>query len=252
MNKILKNIFLQILILSLLTNIVVFADNNAEPANTEKQTDVSEYEEINVSNNDIINYSFDYATDTVVLTMAAATSDESATCYIENPNHMIVYIGSVPVINGVYTLSFRLDNPILGKYTGKLKVQQNQIVDIIFEVEDIRRIVENISCDINKEFNLIIAAENTSQVDKTSYIIKYDPTKVKLLDSCSLTYDKEMSTGLIPGTNINILDINTSDGTIEFEITDSSTGRMSGILNTLKFVCLSSNTQTSIYMEFKE
>ena len=246
MTKNLKYIIIQILILALLTNSIVFADNVMEKTNTEEQSD-----EINVINGDIY-YSFDYANNMVFMTMEVGMDTESATCYIENPDHMIVYIGSVPVINGNYTLSFGLDELVQGKYTGRLRTQQNKVVEILFELNNVKNIEKNISGGLNEEFDLIITGENLSLSASKSYVIKYDSEKVKLLDLCSLTYDKELSNGLVLGTNINIIDVNEDAGLVEFEINDNYTGRLSGVLNAFKFVCLEPNTQTSIFLEFRE
>lgn len=249
MKKILRHLLLQILILSLLMPNMVFAADIDEALVDESK---SSEEATSVANNEDIIYSFDYANDIITLQMTADEGAESATCYIENPNHMIVYIGSVPIVNGNYTLSFGLDELVQGKYTGRLRTQQNKVVEILFELNNVKNIEKNISGGLNEEFDLIITGENLSLSASKSYVIKYDSEKVKLLDLCSLTYDKELSNGLVLGTSINIIDVNEDAGLVEFEINDNYTGRLSGVLNAFKFVCLEPNTQTSIFLEFRE
>ena len=199
-----------------------------------------------------ISYAFHYVNNTVVLTMPAAEGAAPATCYIEDPNHKVVFIGSVPVVNGQYTLSVKLDEPIDGTYTGKLKMQEGQAVDIAFEWDSFIYCAKEIDCVMNEEFNLITAIENAAAKDGRQYVVNYDPAKLALIDLCALTYDKELTAGLIDGTSISILDVDTACGKIVFVHLDNTAGSVSGILNAVKFRGLVSNAKTTITLGWKD
>ncbi len=85
---------------------------------------------------DDINVKIDYQNNVVTLTKPAAEDAVDATCYVEDKNRKLVYIGSVPVVNGNYALSFGLKNPASGTYTGKFKVQGGEMTDILFALNN--------------------------------------------------------------------------------------------------------------------
>ena len=63
----------------------------------------------------------DYATDTVTVYGDAMAGGELVTCYIESPDHRIVYIGSSEVVGGEYAFQFQIESPAEGTYYGRLK-----------------------------------------------------------------------------------------------------------------------------------
>ena len=109
--------------------------------------------------------------------------------------------------------------------------------------------VATVNCVANKEYNLVTTIENMPQNDAGHYKIKYDPTKLELIDLCSLTYKKELQVGDIPGTSIKIVGLNMTKGEIIFESPNSEARNVSKVLNAVKFKALVSDVQTVITIE---
>ena len=106
-----------------------------------------------------------------------------------------------------------------------------------------------VNCVANKEYNLVTTVENMPANDAGHYRIKYDPSKLELTDLCSLTYQKELQTGDIQGTNVKIVGLDTAGGEIIFEAPNSAAKSVSKVLNAIKFKALVSDTQTVITIE---
>lgn len=109
--------------------------------------------------------------------------------------------------------------------------------------------VATVNCVANKEYNLVTTIENMPQNDAGHYKIKYDPTKLELIDLCSLTYKKELQVGDIPGTSIKIVGLDIAKGEIIFESPNSGARNVSKVLNAVKFKALVSDVQTVITIE---
>lgn len=106
-----------------------------------------------------------------------------------------------------------------------------------------------VDCVLNKEYNLVTTVENMPTNDDGQYTITYNPSKLELIDLCSLTYKKELSAGAINGTNITIVSVDTSKGEIVFKNPNAENGNVSKVLNTFKFKGLVSGEQTTITIE---
>ena len=106
-----------------------------------------------------------------------------------------------------------------------------------------------VDCVLNKEYNLVTTVENMPTNDDGQYTITYNPSKLELIDLCSLTYKKELTAGAINGTNITIVSVDTSKGEIVFKNPNAENGNVSKVLNTFKFKGLVSDEQTTITIE---
>ncbi len=106
-----------------------------------------------------------------------------------------------------------------------------------------------VNCVANKEYNLVVTAENIPENDNDVYTISYEPSKLELIDLCSLTYKKELTAGTIAGTDINIISVDTTNGEIKFENPSTSTQNISKVLNSIKFKGLISDETTMITIE---
>ena len=104
-------------------------------------------------------------------------------------------------------------------------------------------------CVLNKEYNLVTTVENMPTNDDGQYTITYNPSKLELIDLCSLTYKKELTIGTISGTNIIIVSVDTSKGEIVFKNPNTGNGNVSKVLNAFKFKGLVSDEQTTITIE---
>lgn len=109
--------------------------------------------------------------------------------------------------------------------------------------------VATVDCVLNKEYNLVTTVENMPTNDDGQYTITYDPSKLELVDLCSLTYKKELTAGVIAGTNITIVSVDTTSGKIVFKNPNANVGNVSKVLNSFKFRGLVSNEQTTITIE---
>jgi len=106
-----------------------------------------------------------------------------------------------------------------------------------------------IECLANKEYNLVITAENIPQNDKGTYTVRYDAAKLSLVDACSLTYKNELMAENIEDLNINIISVDAQNGTIVFSNINDSDSTISKVLNSIKFKSLVSDTSSTITIE---
>lgn len=103
-----------------------------------------------------------------------------------------------------------------------------------------------VDCVLNKEINLVTTAENMPPNDDGQYTITYNPSKLELIDLCSLTYKKELTAGAINGTSITIVSVDTSKGEIVFKNPNADMENVSKVLNSVKFKGLVSGEQTAV------
>ena len=74
-----------------------------------------------------------------------------------------------------------------------------------------------VSCIAGKPFNMILSAQNLTDLEELIFTITYDPEDISgVVDLCAMTYQKDLGTGLIPGTGITIL--NKAPGEIKFKV----------------------------------
>jgi len=126
----------------------------------------------------------------------------------------------------------------------------------LYETKQIGQVLEtqivataNISCELDKICNLVITAENIPANDEGIYTVSYDPSKLEIVDACSLTYKNDITSGMVYGTNINLITIDTSNGKIKFANENSSSAMASQVVNSIRFKCLASETNTLITIE---
>lgn len=122
-------------------------------------------------------------------------------------------------------------------------------VQIGSENSSIEVATATVDCTLNKEYNLVTTVENMPTNDDGQYTITYNPSKLELVDLCSLTYKKELTAGVINGTNITIVSVDTTSGKIVFKNPNADAGNVSKVLNSFKFRGLVSNEQTTITIE---
>lgn len=106
-----------------------------------------------------------------------------------------------------------------------------------------------VECVQNKEYNFVTTIENMPINDSGQYTITYDPTKLELIDLCSLTYKKELDPGVISGTNITIISVDKANGKIVFKNPNHITNNISKVLNSFRFKGLISDAQTILTIE---
>ena len=106
-----------------------------------------------------------------------------------------------------------------------------------------------VNCRIGVEYNLVTTVENMPSNDDGIYSITYNPSKLELVDLCSLTFKKEVQAGSINGTNITILSVDETQGKIVFENPNTGSTSISKVLNSIRFKSLVSNEQTIITIE---
>lgn len=96
-----------------------------------------------------------------------------------------------------------------------------------------------VSADAEEEFNLYMNSDNViGKNNGADHIIKFNPQKFEVIDLCGLTYEKELASGEIEGTEITIQSIDAQNGKIIFNF-DLPEGRDTGINNIVKFRALS-------------
>lgn len=122
-------------------------------------------------------------------------------------------------------------------------------VQIGSENSSIEVATATVDCTLNKEYNLVTTVENMPTNDDGQYTITYNPSKLELVDLCSLTYKKELTAGVINGTNITIVSVDTTSGKIVFKNPNADAGNVSKVLNSFKFRGLVSNEETTITIE---
>lgn len=122
-------------------------------------------------------------------------------------------------------------------------------VQIGSENSSIEVATATVDCTLNKEYSLVTTVENMPTNDDGQYTITYNPSKLELVDLCSLTYKKELTAGVINGTNITIVSVDTTSGKIVFKNPNADAGNVSKVLNSFKFRGLVSNEETTITIE---
>lgn len=100
---------------------------------------------------------------------------------------------------------------------------------------------KNVSIINSNSYTIILTAKNFKLSDK-SIIISYDPDILELVDAVEYTYEKNVKTGTVDGSNINIVEI--KSGEIAFKKTGVFTYH-TGFINSIKFKAKKSGT-TSI------
>jgi len=102
---------------------------------------------------------------------------------------------------------------------------------------------------LGEHVSVVVSAVNLPANDSGTVALRYDSTKLGLVDLCLLTYDKELSPCTIADMGITIVSVDTEDGEIVFSSPNLYDGYTSKLLNALEFVGLVSNEQTTITIE---
>ncbi len=89
--------------------------------------------------------------------------------------------------------------------------------------------------------DLFMHFTNVADVENSLFTIQYDSSSLELADLCALTAEKEIGTGIISGTNIEIVSV--SDGEVQIKYNyDTTNGKiMTGNLNVIRFKKLTSS-----------
>lgn len=92
-----------------------------------------------------------------------------------------------------------------------------------------------ITADTNSEFNIFMNSTLVKGANSEAiHTIKYDSSKITPVDLCGLTYDKELESGVVPGTDITIRSAELGDGNIQYSF-KMPDGRNTGVKNYIKF-----------------
>ena len=83
--------------------------------------------------------------------------------------------------------------------------------------------------------DLFMHFANVADVENSLFTIQYDSSVLEITDLCALTAEKETSTGIISGTNIEIVSV--TDGKVQIKYNyDTTNGKiMTGNLNVIRF-----------------
>ena len=106
----------------------------------------------------------------------------------------------------------------------------------------------SVNAQNTKTYEIVIAGDNIYLDEVSVFTITYNPEHLTLVDFASHVVGTHLTTGQIPGTNIQILSI--SDGSIEFKFTKQIPEHQvwSGIFTIAKFQALSTRS-TTIFFE---
>ena len=106
-----------------------------------------------------------------------------------------------------------------------------------------------VECYMGKTVDFVIKLENATDISSHSFVVRYNPADLDVIDLCSMTSLNETAAGGIHGIGITILEY--SAGVIRFKMDKPlEAGRnWSGIVNTVKFKSQKSTGQTSIEYE---
>ena len=93
----------------------------------------------------------------------------------------------------------------------------------------------NAAGEINSMFYLVVNIKDIPYLSSHIFTFEYDPAKAELADACAFTQETETTSGIIQGTNIEIL--SAESGKITFRINEElpSSKISSGVVNLLKF-----------------
>lgn len=93
----------------------------------------------------------------------------------------------------------------------------------------------NATGEINSLFYLVVNIKDIPYLSDYIFTMEYEPTKTELVDACAFTQELETTSGVIQGTNIEIL--SAESGKITFRINEElpSNKVSSGVVNLLKF-----------------
>lgn len=64
----------------------------------------------------------EYESNVITIEGNAVVQDGYVTCYVESPDHRLVYIGSSQINDGTYQITFGLDEPKEGIYAGRIQL----------------------------------------------------------------------------------------------------------------------------------
>ena len=142
---------------------------------------------------------------------------ENRTISATIPN-LVAYMSCNLALQGYETI----DNPELNPVP-----DENEPVQIVSTY--------NAAGEINSLFYLIVNIKNIPYLSSHIFTLEYEPAKIELADACAFTQETETTSGVIPGTNIEIL--SAESGKITFRINEElpSNKVSSGVVNLLKF-----------------
>ena len=100
----------------------------------------------------------------------------------------------------------------------------------------INNLAQEYSITTNKEeFDLVITAENFTNINNRDIIVTYDINDVEVIDLSVMTNKKTTTIGQIDGTNINITNISPGNVTFRVSIDIPNQKVWSGVLNIIRF-----------------
>ncbi|MBC2581761.1 S8 family serine peptidase [Clostridium sp. DJ247] len=100
-----------------------------------------------------------------------------------------------------------------------------------------------------QSFNLLLTASSVDDFNKHLFTVNFNPSVVAVDDLCSMTPTKDIATGNITGTSINVVKYDPVNGIIQFTVSQSiNSGKIwSGPVNTILFKALTGGTSTITY-----
>lgn len=106
-----------------------------------------------------------------------------------------------------------------------------------------------VSCAENKEFNLIINANDIKDFNQHRFVIQYNPAEIEVLDLCGTTQAIDLENGEIIDSDINIKEF--APGYIEFSaIKPIEQGKSwNGFINDIRYKCIKTSGTTEIRYE---
>ena len=178
-----------------------------------------------------INSDINYKTSSVTISGNVTGLGSRVQIIVESPTGIVEYIGTVEVINGVYSVSFKLLKPEEDEYLVTAKTENMDItVTSAFTYDSSITYARTIRCLSEGVVNFVIGANNVENMSSKTFEVFYDSVALAPVD---------LTVGPVQGTDIVILE--STAGYTRFVCTDNSL--TTGLVHTIKF---NANTTTTV------
>ena len=104
----------------------------------------------------------------------------------------------------------------------------------------------SVQCYIGKTIDFVVKLENAIDISSHTFVVRYNPADLDVIDLCSMTYFNETASGAIQGTDITILEHTAGTIKFTFDKTLEADRNWSGIVNIIRFGSKKDTGQTNI------
>ncbi len=181
--------------------------------------------QVNVADNVKLNASLKTTNSNLINQSTSITSNKSVSTTIPN---LVANMTAQLTMEGIETVTEEIPEIPSNEYDEEY---ENQTFDTFYIV----------SGENGAYKDLFMHFTNIADVENSLFTIQYDSSSLELEDLCALTAEKETSTGIINGTNIEIVSV--TDGKVQIKYNyDTTNGKiMTGNLNVIRFKKLTSS-----------